>query len=523
LARLLRWRHAERTVYVAGSFASREPLYGVSDLDLIVVTPTSPGSAPGAERDLARARWRQLSNRLRIPKGPLQVVAHEQGALAAAAADTTYTYGLGRPIGTEPALYHGAGTIWRTGGGGLFHGPGPFGAAAPWRRLAGPERRPAKRALAEAERPLVAWLSLQSWWRRAFDACLDPGAPHISYLCVKLTAESLRLLRWLETGELVEGRTTPLRLTARTDPRFEAPARRALDLYRALPESPPAPLARGLQDFVELSNAVAEAVNEAAFAAGSTRVLLSGAGEELIGPSRAGCDGLLPLADWRALCYWFPPDEALMPLTGDPASPDDVADAARMDDGHRCPALVHESILVQPTTARHARGLLRAAQCAASDPVSLALLGGAESAAFPQLAGWSVEDWARRACAEHRAWLLDREASGEAEAPDGSLAKLLSAARAALLLRSVMEGSPRLPLTASATVDALADAAPQASATAEDALACYREWSLSEAAVPAAVSHAFRSTVCSLRAYREPLSRPAEAVASDAAIELVSG
>lgn len=501
IAFLLRLHYPERTVYVAGGFASREPVYGVSDLDLIVVTPTR-ADASGREREAVAARWTALRKRLRIRDGPLHVVAIEQAGLAAAAAGTAFTHGLGRRQERPDALYHGSETIWRTGGAGLLHGPGMAGPGGAWRRIAGPERRPSGEPIDPQTRPLIAWLSVQSWWRLAFDACLNPDRPHVPYLCVKLISEPLRALLWLRRGgEPLRGRVAPLRLALHSFPRFEEPARRALELHQILPRSPSPPLEQTLADFALLSSEVGGAVGEIAFEGGAEEVSLLGAGrDELVlpGPLEAP---RLPLADWRALCYWFPPDEALLPVEGNPGRPTDLARAARLDDGHRCPALRQGDLIVEPTDKGHPRGRLRSAQCRASDPVSFALLSGEETAAFPAIPGWSIEDWAQRATAEHGAWLA-RSDEPPADDPGFILAKLFGATRAALLLESVRAGAPELPLTAVASANALVAAFPGAGAAVEEAIAHLRAWRRDQAPVPGSVTGALRAHVRSLPAYR---------------------
>ena len=69
------------------------------------------------------------------------------------------------------------------------------------------------------------------------------------------------------------------------------------------------------------------------------------------------------------------------------------------------------------------RGNLRCAQCAATDPVSFALLDGRAIARFPLVPGWSAADWARRAVAEQRARDPHSRATARAEAFAASLAR----------------------------------------------------------------------------------------------------
>lgn len=493
----LRWGHPERSVYLAGGFGRGEVLYGVSDLDMIAVTPTRAG-ARGSEREPAGDRMRRTLSRMGLPDDVVHFAAMEDEAVRAAAHATTYTYGLDRD--QPPALYHGRDALWLSGTR-LLHGPGLSGAGADWRRVAGPERRPPVGAVARTRRPLIAWLAMQSLWRFAFYACLWPG-PRAPYLCVKLSAEALRALDWLEGGVPIQGRIGPLlRFSVEDSPRGEA-AVRALDWYAALPRSPEPPLEGALMDFASLCEELGSAIDAIAFERGSQQVALRRG--DLALADGSGAD-LLPLTDWRSLCYWFPPDEGLLLIDGDPANPKEIRGAAARDDGQRCPTLRRGGLLVQPTREIHQRGLLRAAQCRASDPISFALLDGAQEAAFPLLPGWSIEDWARRATAEHTAWLGDRERHLRDE-PGFNLAKLFGAARAALLLESVQRGSPELPLTVSAIAEVLTEARPEAAPQIDEALARYRFWRVAGEPFPRGDNAAIAATVRSLPAYDESRS-----------------
>ena len=133
---------------------------------------------------------------------------------------------------------------------------------------------------------------------------------------------------------------------------------------------------------------------------------------------------------------------------------------------------------------------LRAVQCAATDPVSFALLDGRASAAYPAVAGWSAEHTAGRAVSES----ADRVAAGD-------LPALVTAARAALFLQSVREGEPALTVTASATLRALAEQRGGSPAV-DEALEALRSLRL-EATEPArATVEALRSLVAGLPPYR---------------------
>jgi hypothetical protein len=118
--------------------------------------------------------------------------------------------------------------------------------------------------------------------------------------------------------------------------------------------------------------------------------------------------------------------------------------------------------------------------------VSFALLDGSVMARFPRLAGWSVDDVARRAVDEHRAWLrngpddgtlggrawLDGREAG-VSAPVRVAAKLLTAARAAVLHESLAEQSPELVLDVQAVAAALGRRHPTAHGAADEVSGAY--------------------------------------------------
>src|SRR5215212_6109944 len=59
----LRRQHRGASMYVKGSFASREEVYGVSDVDLVVVLPRD-GTRQGSAQLSARESWKKLYRRI---------------------------------------------------------------------------------------------------------------------------------------------------------------------------------------------------------------------------------------------------------------------------------------------------------------------------------------------------------------------------------------------------------------------------------------------------------------------------
>jgi hypothetical protein len=489
----LLWGSPAGSLYARGSFGAGEPLYGLSDLDLAIVLAGDP-RRPGRARDRVRRRWRRLGRALPALRPMIDMAVYEERDLAVAAAAPTPT--------ARRAVHYGAGQVADDAS--LLVRPGLYGALWDWRGLAGRPRLPDQPALDAQDRRIAGWLELQFWWRYAFGLGIDPTAPRAAYLCVKLVSEPARIWLWLVHGERVEGRAETLRRALEVLPDEEEALRAALALHSLLDRSPPAPVSETLPTLVRLSSRLARRLAADVEPAGATEVRLAWGGQdELIVPGGAGREhSLLPLADWRALARPLPLDESFALLPLDPASPADLGATAG---AHSVPypALRAGELLVMPTTRG---GHLRSVQCRTTDPVSFALADGAARAAFPEVRGWSAGDWARRAVAEHRAWLglgepgeppaLRELMRGQARtvAPRPlTLSRLLTAARAALFLDSLERGEPVLALTAAAVADRLG---------ADDVLAWHRACREEGGDPPARVVGAFRETVLALPAYR---------------------
>jgi hypothetical protein len=165
------------------------------------------------------------------------------------------------------------------------------------------------------------------------------------------------------------------------------------------------------------------------------------------------------------------------------------------------------------STGSRQRTELRALKCPLSDPVSFAVADGRDTAAFPDVAGWSAKDSARRAVAEHRAWLQAPPAPVPGlraqDAPGGVLAMLITAARAGLFHESVRtDATPELPLTLEETARRLADRSASDAAAVEDGFGRYREFALLRTPPPQATVDALRDVVEGLSAYLDPFRDP---------------
>ena len=427
-------------VYTRASLGGSEFLPGLSDVDLAIVLATDE------QADRARGRWRRHGHVLSLGGLVDQPFIYGQAELQALAGKSALTYdgvAFGGPRGTRDAIR----TLQRPELDG--------GKIDTWQPLRGPDRRPPRRPADVQERRIAAWFELVYWWRFAFPACVGPPAPWLASRCVKLVAEPGRVWLALEHDERPATRADVLRLLLRRLPEEETALRATLELQRTLHRSPDPALATVLPVLLRLSERIAAVLAAQLADAPVTEVAL------------AGETGALPLADWRALVAPPAADERLAPITGDPVDPA-VLGAAVLD--HLTgpyPVMRSGQLLLLPG-AEFVRTRMRAIQCRLTDPVSFALLEGARTASFPDVAGWSIHDTARRAVAEHAARLRSEP---------GDLELLLTATRAALLHESVARGEPELVLTGADAIARLpGDAAAEAlHGAAPAALAALRE------------------------------------------------
>jgi glycosyltransferase involved in cell wall biosynthesis/predicted nucleotidyltransferase len=500
------------SVYVKGTFASGDPLFGVSDIDLITVARHDP-SHPGRNRERARERWARLCRR--IPVLPLLIPhfwVYEDADFVEALSATSLTYGLngnepGPPfIGSRPIVDEV----------GLQDRPGLYPPRKEWRRLAGPERRPHDSPPNDQERRIAAWLELQHWWRYVFKAAANPEARHVPYLCVKFLAEPVRILAWLRRGERIATRVEALRRALQEMPEEEDAFRLGIELERALPRSPAPPLGEVIPAFTRLSRVIAAHISAATETAGYTDVrLLWGDERELaLHPkSLSWLKGLaetngavvpLPLADWRARVAPDIPDETFVVMVGDATRPSVLAAAARASQaGNTFPVFRTDGLLLLPTLF-WLRGTARAVQCESTDPVSMALIEGARVARFPNLAGWSARDSARRATAAHRAWLGTWPGEEAAMVnPLHALGMLFTAARGALFLESVEKSSPELPLTVAAVARCLEQRGSNAGNVAGEAFESFRAGRECRARLPNGLITAFERVVRDLPGFHD--------------------
>jgi hypothetical protein len=485
-------RDVDAAVYVGGTFGHGDPVYGVSDIDLIVVAPNDRNE-PGRNRLRVKERWSKLSTRIRPATWVISAVCtYEEREFDAVVASTCFTYGIG-PDAVEPEILDEAGLLTRPG----------LWPTREWRLVAGPDLRPPDRSTEVDRRRLNVWLELQFWWRLAVEGCLTPDAPQVPYLCVKLAAEPARMLLWLEHGEQAFDRRNVLERAIARYPEELATFERALELHDRLHLSPEVRVDDFLPCFMRLSSRAAAALSAEVADAGATAVRLVGEPSDLLlpdlDPAQVNDNGRMqPLVDWAALGRPLPGDESFA-VADRPIVADQLAEAARAYRPASYRALRTEDLLVL-AAPRRARLMLRGVQCPMSDPVSFALANGGRVATFPDVPGWAALDTARRAVSEHRSQLNSE--NGGREANDAArLAMLLSALRASLFLESIEDGAAELALTLVAAAGSAASRDPSAAAIAEAAGAAYRDAIVENTAPPARTVSALAELVRNRPAY----------------------
>lgn len=469
-------------VYLRGSCTGPDVVYGLSDLDLAVVAEDEEV----AER--VRKRWTRLRKDLEPLGSPVEChYVESRATVEAACAASVFTHGLDRAA-------PGAGSAP------MQERPCLDGEVAGWRRLWGRDLRPAnaRRRHAELERPSVVWLELQFWWRHAFVVASHPPDAWLGLSCVKLVAEPLRALLWLEDGDRRGTRAGVLEEARRRVPEQERAIAHALDLWRRLAASPVPDTGLVVRSLAEVSALVARRIEEVADGRGYDVVALEGLTADR--PLDVVPEGkALPLVDWRARTLSTIPDPVFVPVPGDAADASRVTEVAAAARRPVYPALRHgERLMTLPTTDAVA-ARQRGAQCPVSDPVSFAVASGRDQATFPDLPGWSARDAARRAVDEHAIRLprTDVYATSRGE----GVARLFAAGRAALMAHSCASGAAALPLTATTTARALVEEGGADRATVDEALGWYMDGRAQGVATPQPVVEALRAEILALHAY----------------------
>ena len=465
--------HGERRAAVYARSAgvdSSDFLPGLSDVDLVVVAARDD-AGPGVAEARIKRRWARLST----PVPWISLVldhprVHEQEDLDSIAGTSILDHGLDAETPPDN-VFLGARANFDTQRALLR--PGMFGAFHGWRRVRGPDRRPAVEQPDPLARRTAAWLELTYMWRLAVTSCMDPGTPRSADVCLKLVAECARCWLGAAHGTLTGDRGETLEAALALMPEEEPGLRRALALRRELPTVRVAPWEELLPTALRITARVAALLAEDG--EGETRrVRLAGASDD---------PGLMPLVDWRILADPVVAEERFFVLGESPGDPAALRAAAGAHPEGPFPVMFEHGVMVLPS-----RALVRAwrstIQCPVSDPVSFALAAGRDVAEFSGAPGWRAGDIARRAVIEHRAWLRAPAGSwrGSPEEAGGRTTEMLfTAARAALFLSSVEEGEPELCLTVAEIARRL-DAGDETTAAlrkAVEALPAYAEPSAS--------------------------------------------
>lgn len=416
-----------------GSLALGEAVPGLSDVDLVVVVEADEG-APAAADHRVSGRWRRLARRLPLLGRLASVTVYEQPELDDAVRGPAPTYRLDDGASLFYDRMELDDPLW------LRTRPGLSGPTADWKLLAGPERRPPAVRRERQDERIAAWLELGWWWRHVIVACREPVRPYTANVLAKALAEAARIVAWFEAGERPSSRRMALAAVAGLGRPSDA-ERRALAEARSALETISTPgfeaIVPGLAD---LSARVARAIDRELAPAGYREVRLIGS---------PGDRRSVPAADWRAVVIGEAP-RALALVPGEPADPVAIGNAAGAAGAGELAALRGGDLLLIAPERVWADGYLRTLACPLTDPVSFALLDGAERARFPDVRGWSVEDLARRALAEQRA-RLRTPAAGPADALAGAIA----AGRAALLAQSLQDGEAELRLDPPAVLEGL--------------------------------------------------------------------
>ncbi len=449
------------TVYVRGSFAVGEPVYGFSDVDLVVVVERDPAQ-PGENGRRVRSRVRRAYQLVPSLRYVIEVTVFEEPELEDAVLAPFLANVATELDGLPRARHFGSDPTVRPDAGARLYGP----LRPRWRVVTGPDVLSAVPPSADAYRWLWAWADMQFNWKHVFRTCVNPDLPQTAHFYPKFVALPIRLLLWLERGELVLGEhLAVLERGLQLMPEEEEVIRTALALRRDERHSPEVPLDKLLRWLLAMTGRIADDLAHAADVAGSTEVrLVPPEGDEpLVAPAEREELGdfldrdqpILPLSDWRTVVLGGVPDESFAVISGDPGCVADLGRVARVAGNGPYPAFRRNGLLLLPNATSGLGGAgrcsFRSVQSRVTDPVSLAVADGCSRCQFANLPGWSVQDMASRAVAEHRAWLHTQPIADAAP----EVGMLLSAVRVGLFAESVARGEPELPLTVGAAAKRL--------------------------------------------------------------------
>ncbi len=445
------------SIFLRGSFASGEPYYGLSDIDLVVVV----------DKDFHRAKLQKRVDRVckAFPVAQdiveLSLLTRKQAKMAVSAPLQSWP--------PEIAYWRHHDAI-RPDGGIRYYGP-----FREWKRISGPDLD-VQDEDGRAIWWIWAWQELQFFWKHWFRNCASLDKTHVPRFCVKQVKTLCRLWVWIEGGDFLSDHAGLIRDISRLLPQEEVLLRRMILLEDSLLFNVD-PVIEDVNVFLfRLTRRITQRISDTARATGTTLVKLTGdlPRDLVLTPEAqdfvrfmsetASGVGALPLLDWRALAL---PGETGARVVVCPAKLPDTAKLgtlARLAQPKLYPGIQGDGFLILPTAIRQwgdliSEASLRSVACQPSDPITFALLRGATWAGFSNLPGWSAESTAKRAVIEHRSWLLHNEAN---EGLDSHrLNTLWSAVRAALFLETLAEDAPEVPVTVQSLAEAFVERYPK--------------------------------------------------------------
>ena len=304
----------------------REMVAGLSDIDLSVIAEDEPAMRVARER---RARMLQALAPLGRPVECFHV--ETRAAVAAACRGSVLTHGLHEDAGGAAIPMQNrpvpSGQMTRVAPGGRHRAP------------------PARARVARSGASGIAWLDVQFWWRHAFHLCTEPPAPWTAFSCVKLVADPLRTLRWLEGGGWQGDRREILEDALGRRPGQEEAIAHALWLLDRLHRDPAPRIELALGALVRSSHAIGDEIAARARTAGHVEVGLTGEWDR----------SSPPLLDWWARAKDVGPWRRLAPMDGEPALPEAVRAAAMAFGPEISPVLRDGSLVVTPSPSRARR------------------------------------------------------------------------------------------------------------------------------------------------------------------------
>ena len=142
-----------------GSFGYGDPVYGISDIDLVVVVPSVPDGSHVRGIARVRTRWSKLIRSFPPLRELFHLFIYDSASLQKAISRPCFTYGLE----TDPPRAAFLGPEPLADAMGLQERPELYGAPREWRRVAGPPVSLAAPPTDADNRRVSAWLEPDRW------------------------------------------------------------------------------------------------------------------------------------------------------------------------------------------------------------------------------------------------------------------------------------------------------------------------------------------------------------------------